>query len=855
MVNLPFRSGEKFLGPSKEGKPPGEQAPQKEYQGGEEGEVSEGLKPAEKETFPTIPPLSAEVPSLSREEKAAPLEPELSPPHLGPEEVKEAKKVSPLYELRWLGEWWERQLKKLPGAKINRREDLTFLEVLVPRDNEVKPDAAEQMFAALAGLYRGGPPSVLRYLKKQVGLSFEIVADHEHIHFVVAVPKELADLAEKQIHGAYPSAEVNEVPEYDIFQKEGYVSFAELGTSGPKYFSLRTYKDLGEVDPLNGITSALTKLSEGEAAVIQIAVSPASKRWQRQGQALLIKAKEWEKQPGEVKQKVVLSKELEEGIGKKITKPGFYATVRVVAVSPARDLAEAHLGNILASLEQLSYPHLASFVRKKIWFKKSFIVDFLYRHIPRIFNWTIFSSEELATIFHFPNKGVVTPNIKWLEAKSGVAPLNLPPEGLYLGATRQRGAEKKVYIQKDDRRRHVYIVGQTGTGKSELLKFMAYQDILAGEGVCFIDPHGDTVEDILKMIPDERVDDVIYFNPGDTKRPPGLNILEAETEEGKHLAINSFIALLYKLYDPNRTGIMGPRLERAIRNVMLTAMNEEGNTLIEVLRLLTDPSFAATKIPLITDPLVKRYWTDELAQTSDFHKSEVLGYFVAKFDRFVTEKIMRNIIGQKRSSFNFREVMDKKKILLVNLSKGRIGEENSNFLGLILVPRILTAAMSRVDVPEEQRPDFYLYVDEFQNFATPDFVQILSEARKYRLNLTVANQFIGQLEENIKNAVFGNVGTSILFRVGSDDAEYLEKQVAPHFSKSDLLNLPLGQTYLKLLISSAPSIPFSMKTDWPAMRAVSKNAERAERIREISLLKYTRSAEEVEEEVRERAML
>lgn len=811
--------------------------------------------------IPSVPVPSTPPVSLPSPEPAPPPslpsstgpEPELSAPLLSEEELKDAHRASVGRTLRWLWVWWERQLKKLSDHSISAKErkalDLTFLEILAPRDNEVKADAAEQIFAALAHLHRNRP------LATQPNFSFEIVADHKHIHFVVATPKDFASLIEKQIHAAYPSAQVSEVPEYDIFQKEGYVSYAQLATTGPKYYSLKTYPDFGEVDPLNGITSALTKFAEGEAAVIQIAISPAGPDWQKQGQQLIAKAKQLEKQSPESGGKVILSKEAEEGIARKVAKPGHYALVRIVTVSPSAPNSQMHLQNILASLQPLSAPHSASFKPKRVWNVKNFSVDFIYRHVPRFAHWTVLSSEELATMFHLPNKTTTTPNIRWLEAKTGAAPLELPTSGLYLGKTSVRGVEQPVFIQKDDRRRHAYIIGQTGTGKSELLKYMAYQDILAGDGVCFIDPHGEAIADLLQMIPPERAGDVIHFDPGNTANPPGLNILEAETEEGKHLAINAFISLLYKLYDPNRTGMMGPRLERAIRNVMLTAMSEKGNTLIEVFRMLTDPTFAASKVPMIQDPLVKRYWTDELAQTSDFHKSETLGYFASKFDRFVTEKLMRNIIGQPASAFNFREVMDRRKILLVDLSKGKIGEENSNFLGLILVPRILAAAMSRVDVPEAQRPDFYLYVDEFQNFATPDFVQILSEARKYRLNLTVANQFIGQLDENIKNAVFGNVGTTVMFRVGVDDAEFLEKQVAPYFTKNDLLNLAVGQAYLRLLINNLPSIPFALSTDWEKIQAVARNPQISDQIKESSRSRYTRPATEVEAEIARRAGL
>lgn len=400
----------------------------------------------------------------------------------------------------------------------------------------------------------------------------------------------------------------------------------------------------------------------------------------------------------------------------------------------------------------------------------------------------------------------------------------------------------------------MYIIGQTGTGKSQLLMFMAQQDIKAGKGLAVIDPHGTDVDDLLETIPPERAEDVILFDVGDVERPLGLNILEAETEGQKHMIINAFIAMLYKLYDPNRQGIMGPKLERAIRNVMLTAMVDKESTLVDVLRLMIDPEHVKKFLPNLTDPLVKRYWTDEVAKTSDFHKSESMGYFVSKFDRFVTERIMRNILGQPKSAINFSKVMAEKKILLVDLSKGKIGEENSNFLGLILVPRILASAMGRHTlIGKEEFPDFYLYVDEFQNFATPDFATILSEARKYKLNLIVANQFIGQLTDEIKDAVFGNVGTLATFRVGADDAEYLEHHFQPQFTQSDLINIPVGNYYLRLLVNGQPTVPFSVDLKWDEIKGVKKYEGIADKIREMSRQRYGTPVKEVEKYVNLRA--
>ncbi|OGM04041.1 hypothetical protein A2715_01000 [Candidatus Woesebacteria bacterium RIFCSPHIGHO2_01_FULL_39_32] len=432
----------------------------------------------------------------------------------------------------------------------------------------------------------------------------------------------------------------------------------------------------------------------------------------------------------------------------------------------------------------------------------------------------------------------------------------MPQEGLYLGESSYRGIKRPVYIGNEDRLRHIYIIGKTGTGKSELLLDMIMQDIKAGKGVCFMDPHGDTVEDLLQMIPPERAEDVIYFNPADTERPMGLNLLEANTEDQKHFAATAVINMMYKLFDPYKTGIVGPRFEHAVRNAMLTVMSEEGSTFIEVMRVLTDSRYVQEILPKVQDPIVRRYWTDQIAQTSDFHKSEVLDYITSKFGRFVTNKMIRNIIGQSKSSFSLREVMDQGKILFVNLSKGNLGEENSSFLGLILVPRILMAAMSRSDVPKEQRRDFFLYVDEFQNFATPDFAVILSEARKYRLALCVANQFIGQVDEEVKNAIFGNVGTIASFRIGVTDANYLQREFTPTFSEEDLLNIEKYNVYIKTTVNNEPVPPFSMGLykDMAKQKEL-MNPKVAEIIKEMSRLRYGRDVKLVESEVARRAKL
>lgn len=482
------------------------------------------------------------------------------------------------------------------------------------------------------------------------------------------------------------------------------------------------------------------------------------------------------------------------------------------------------------------------------------MVDFIYRYMPIFGKPSILNSEELATLFHLPNKTVETPGIFWVNAKRAPAPAQIPSSGLHLGKSVYRGSTKEVFVSDDDRRRHVYIIGKTGTGKTELLKYMIMQDIKAGHGVAFIDPHGDAAEDLLSQIPPERAEDVIYFNPADTERPVGMNMLEANTEQEKHFVATYIVGLMYKLYDPHKTGIIGPRFEHAIRNAMLTVMSEPGSTFMEVVRVLTDANFVQELLPKVQDPVVRRYWTDQIAQTNDFHKSEVLDYIVSKFGRFVTDRMMRNIIGQSQSAFNIRDIMDNRKILIVNLSKGKISEENSNFLGLILVPKILVAAMSRQDVPEEQRPDFFLYVDEFQNFATETFADILAEARKFHLNLIVANQFIGQIEEDVKNAIFGNVGTIVSFRIGVTDANYLQHEFTPVFNETDLINVERFHAYAKTIVHNEPVPPFSLDTTRD-IEKIPKDSRIAEMIKQLSRLRYGRDVNVVDAEIVHRARL
>jgi len=738
--------------------------------------------------------------------------------------------------------WRDREKKSLTTA---------LLLVAVPQENEVKIDAMEQIISPLASLYSGTKIKFLNRFKAQSSVSFDIVATSDSIKFYIACPKNKVELIERQIHGVYHGAEIHEVDEYNIFTQKGKVQYAWLGLKKQSFYPLKTYKEL-PVDPLSSLTSTMAKLQEGESIAIQLILSPANPSWASEGKAFVSNTKKSEADPDKASFKV--DARTLEAIEHKCNQPGFEVAIRIVTCAPQKEIAKAHLDNIKTTFSQFNSSN-NQLKKRKIRFPYSFMIDFIYRYAP-IFWWkgkTILTPDEIVSIFHFPNKTIETPSLHWVLAKRAAAPSTVSESGIYVGDNIYRGIKKKIHISQSDRQRHFYIVGQTGVGKSWLLADMALQDIKAGRGVCFIDPH-DTFESILERIPPERAEDVIYFDPSRVDRPMGLNIMAARTEDEKHFITSAIINLMYKLYDPYKTGIVGPRFEHAIRNAMLTVMVEPGATFIEVVRCLTDPKYVQELLPKVSDPMVRRYWTDQIAQTSDFHKSETLDYIVSKFGRFITNTMMRNIIGQSESAFDFRKVMDEGKILIINLAKGTIGEENSSFLGLLLIPQILMAAMSRQDIPEEERKDFYLYVDEFQNFATQDFAVIMSEARKYHLNLTVGNQFISQMEDEVKNAVFGNVGTIASFRVGINDANYLVRQYQPTFSEKDLLNIEIGNVYLKTMVQGKPAEPFSVKIS-AAERKIPGNKKLAEMIKRLSSLKHGRPRAVVESEISKRARL
>ncbi|HVE80828.1 MAG TPA: DUF87 domain-containing protein [Candidatus Dormibacteraeota bacterium] len=703
-------------------------------------------------------------------------------------------------------------------------------------------------------------------------IAFEIIASNGLVHFFAAVPVSMVEVIEQAILTAYPGARLEEVEDHNIFNPQGKLtgtSGGELTLKHEAAYPIATYETL-ERDPLEALLNALSKIEPGEGAAVQVMLRPSSRHWVKHALDIVAKkrrtkrgtlsitpgtlAKAAWKAPSQAHQEeqVYRPSKLEESILEQIEEktkhPSYEILIRVLASSPTYDRSHVMLRNIINAFALFEAPGMNGFKFMEAKDIAGLATAFIFRFFPPELNNNIVNSMELATLFHLPDSQYIpTSRLQQQRSKQVDGPVATSPGGLLFGYNIFRGAKKEIRLSADDRRRHTYIVGQTGTGKSTLLENLAVQDMLAGGGFAFIDPHGDTAERLMNMVPKNRAEDVIYFNPADTEYPLGLNLFEFSNPAQKDFLIQESINMLYKMYDPGKTGIIGPRFEHWYRNAALTLMADPaGATIIEIPKVFTDNEFLKRKFKHVTDPTVVDFWTKEMAQTSDYHKSEMLGWFVSKFGAFASNEMMRNILGQTKSAFNLREIMDQKKILIVNLSKGRVGDLNSQLLGMILVIKFQAAAMSRAAADPAQRPDFCLYVDEFQSFSTDSFAQVLSEARKYGLNLVVANQFIGQLTEEIKESVFGNVGTIASYRCGPEDAEFLVKQFAPVFDARDIINLPNFNTVMKMMIGGVPSQPFSV-TALPPLGVA--NAEMGLAIKQLSAAKHGLARPQAESDI------
>jgi len=785
----------------------------------------------------------------------------------------------------------ERGKKSKTQETIKSTPD-TVLTIKVPKVLEgehfellAAPVAAEQMFSALHGLLKFTP-------NVQEHVSFEIGADKDGLVFYCSIPHQLQSYVESQIYAQYPNAQISPSVNYITYDEKFPVFKAvTLKPTKPNYFPIRTFRDF-EVDPLSALTSSIEEVSQKSRAFVQVVIRPLADGWQQDGYKYVEMIKMGTKPVsfgfgdiwkafvnemglviGNIPKRVVYlgesyntarpplkseapraavlsegqKKELE-AIEAKLSKMGFETLVRVGVSAVDEFSAQTHLKSLTAAFKQFGTSNLNSFVESGA----CEFSDFEQRELVDSSSF-ILSTDELASIFHLPSASVETPNISWTLAKRGEPPINLPTENCtYLGKTTFRDRQVLFGMKNDtekiqDRCRHTYLVGKTGTGKSTVFENMIIQDMRNGNGVGVMDPHGELIEHILRMVPKERINDVIVLDPSDADFPVGLNLLECENPAQKNLMASGLLSVFKKHFGQVS---WGPRLEYLLNNAILTLLEVPGTTLLGLTRVLADDNYRKYILHRIHDPVIIDFWEKEFKAMKGNQSlaSEALSPIQNKVGRFLSSSTIRNLLGQRTSTIDLKDIMDSKKILLINLAKGRIGEDNSNLLGSLLVARLFFTVMQRVDVPWEQRTPFYLYVDEFQNFASESFANILSEARKYRLSLHLTHQYTAQIPEEMQMAIFGNVGTIIALTLGAQDAKVLSPEFAPVFGENDLINLEAHHFYIKLIIDGMTSAPFSGVTIPPPSKEEYTNLK--EEIIRLSREKYSRPLAEVEERIR-----
>ena len=784
-------------------------------------------------------------------------------------------------------------LKKNKGFDSS---DFVVLEIRVTKNTNTfksselrsAPISAEQMFAALHGLLKLD-------LSSQEHLSFEIVSDKNGIRFYVSLPENLESFVKSQIYSQYPDSQIKKVDDYVLLPllSDGNmkVKSSYLTLSKPEFYPIKTFKDF-EVDPLSAITGALTNITQDVSSIwVQILIRPIADTWQAQGYAEVDMMREGLK-PISLTGKDVVTGVAEEILGtvvslagkaidpvgkaeeaakaakgatggvkltagqelqikaieEKLTKLGFNTCIRVVVMGEQEELVDTRMRGVLASFRQFSTANLNSFQGVSVVDKPSEIIKaYKNRTFSDLHAWVL-NTEELASIYHLPSSSVETPTINWVYAKTSEPPSDLPTSGddlTILGETTFREKKVSFGIKAEDRRRHVYAIGKTGVGKSTLFRNMAVQDIYAGRGLAFLDPHGEEIDFLLSVIPENRIDDVVLFDPSDLEMPVALNPLECPDYNQKNLMASGIVEVFKKQFGFS----WGPRLEYLLNYSVLTLVEVPGTTLLGVTRLLADTNYQKYIVHKIKDPVIKDFWEKEYKEKKGNQRfiSEALDPIQNKVGRFLASPTIRNILGQRNSTIKLDQIMNEGKILLVNLAKGKIGEDNANLLGAMIVSRLSFMAMQRVKMPEQDRKDFYLYVDEFQNFASDSFANILSEARKYRLNLNITHQYTAQLPEEMQDAVFGNVGTIISFALGAPDAKILSPEFEPYFDSNDLITLEKHNMYIKLMINGMTSKPFSAKT-YPSPDNRKTNLQQT--VIETSRNRYGTNVEIVEEKIK-----
>lgn len=785
----------------------------------------------------------------------------------------------------------------LTGANENaprfRALQMTLYEIALPGpktgDQNARAKTLKELISAMEQFYAGllSVEDAVPGEPDYYALELAVPADSPELQFYAAIPNGKRALFEKQLLAIFPDAHLVPQPkDYNIFAAGGTALVSSARFAENPALPLKDYGDF-DYDPLNAIVNAFAKIEHaGEGAALQIIIEPrgerhvkhyrkilqALKKGEKKGDAFTTpetalgdfarevgrtlfgtKPKDGQKAKESETRHIEANKTYSEQVEKKIAAPIVGATIRLTASSKDEHKAAQVLGELEAAFNQFgnTQGNRLEFARAPKRRAQSILDDFSFR-LPDSSALPL-SLRELTTLYHFPPAGIESsPHLKQARFTHASAPLTLPQSGAFLGTNSYRGHETRVYLDPEDRLRHLYIIGQTGTGKTGLMKSMIIEDIKNGEGCCFIDPHGSDILDILAAVPPERYADVIYFDPADLSRPFGLNFLEYDLArpEQKTFIVNELLMIFRRLYGDVPES-MGPAFEQYFRNATLLVMEdpESGSTMLDIARVLSDGEFRRAKLAKSMNPIVNQFWNEIAAKAGgDAALENIVPYITNKFDDFTANDFIRPIVGQQQSSFKFRSVMDTKKILLVNLSKGRLGERNANLLGLIVVGKLFMAALSRADNPRAAHPPFYLYIDEFQNVTTDSVPGILSEARKYKLALSVAHQFLSQIEEKTRDAVFGNVGNMAIFRVGEEDAELFAKQFAPVFTALDFVNLENRNAYVKILAGGVPQKPFDLRT--PDLTA--PNHSQVDDLIQLSALTYGRDRATVESMIRER---
>jgi len=771
---------------------------------------------------------------------------------------------------------------KVPGLKegtpLFKSLDMKLFEITLPdpTDDEANKKGLKELLSAMEQFYAGmhsvgeGRENINR---NHFTLEIALSEDSDHFIFYTAVPSHKADLFEKQLLGVHPDAKVVEAPDdYNIFAEGGAMAASYATLTHHDVYPIKMY-DAIDHDPLNIILNVFTKLKKsGEGASIQFTICPEDDDIIRKFHIVLTDVKdgmsvrtassltrqigkEFKSLASEMlfgakkhKDEKKVNDKAVENITEKMKSTIMACNIRIVASAEDSSRAKQILSDLESSFNQFTESDRNGFNWNHPQGSDltALVHEFSYRTFSQSYSMPL-NLKELSTIFHFPHGIASSPQLKQARAGIAPAPIEMGEVGTMLGVNSYRGKDTVIHFPAEDRMRHLYVIGQTGTGKTTIMKNMIAQDIKAGHGVCYIDPHGTDIQDILSYIPKERIDDVIYFDPAYTARPMGLNMLEYDPKypEQKTFVVNELMNIFNKLFDMKTSG--GPMFEQYFKNSAFLVMEhpESGATLLEIGRVLADKEFREMKLSHCKNPIITQFWKSAEQTTGDQSIANFVPYITSKFDNFISNDIMRPVVLQEKSVFNFRDIMDNKKILLVNLSKGRLGDINANLIGLLIVNKIQMAALSRVDMYGKKMEDFYLYIDEFQNVTTDSIESILSEARKYRLSLTVAHQYISQLEDKIKNAVFGNVGSMAVFRVGGEDAQFLENKFKPVFTAADIMKIENRNAYMSMLVNGQPTKPFNIATFPPPQGTM----EIVEKIKELSYLKFGRERAEVEEEI------